>query len=68
MPRWPTNGLGVDVDQVRVFQGDTDKILFGRGTFSQRSMIAGGSALKAAAIEVVKKGKRLAGLMLEASE
>ena len=60
--------LGVDVDQVRVFQGDTDNTLFGRGTFSQRSMIAGGSALQAAALEVVKKGKRLAGLMLEASD
>ena len=59
--------LGVAHDQVRVFQGDTDKILYGRGTFSQRSMIAGGSALKMAADEVIKKGKRLAGYMLEAS-
>jgi carbon-monoxide dehydrogenase large subunit len=60
--------LGVDVDKVRTFQGDTDNAIYGRGTFSQRSMIAGGSALKAAAIEVINKGKRLAGLMLEASE
>jgi carbon-monoxide dehydrogenase large subunit len=60
--------LGVDIDQVRVFQGDTDNVLFGRGTFSQRSMIAGGSAMKAAAAEVVKKGKRLAGFLLETSD
>jgi carbon-monoxide dehydrogenase large subunit len=59
--------LGVSHDQVRLFQGDTDKILYGRGTFSQRSMIAGGSALKIAAEEVVNKGKRLASWMLEAS-
>ena len=60
--------LGVPLAQVRVFQGDTDKLLFGRGTFAQRSMSAGGSALKLAADEVVRKGKRVAGWMLECSE
>jgi carbon-monoxide dehydrogenase large subunit len=60
--------LGLKLDQVRVFQGDTDRLLYGRGTFAQRSMIAGGSALKVAAEEVVRKGKRLAGWMLEVSE
>ncbi len=60
--------LGVDLDQVRLFQGDTDKVLFGRGTFSQRSMLAGGSALKCAADEVIRKGKRVATLLLEAAE
>ena len=34
--------LGVVPDQVTLFQGDTDKVLFGRGTFSQRSMSTGG--------------------------
>jgi carbon-monoxide dehydrogenase large subunit len=60
--------LGVDPDRVTLFQGDTDKVLFGRGTFSQRSMATGGSALQMAAEAVVEKGKRLAGLILEASE
>jgi aerobic carbon-monoxide dehydrogenase large subunit len=60
--------LGVNIDQVRVFQGNTDNVLFGRGTFAQRSLIAGGSALQAAAAEVIKKGKRLAGFILEASD
>jgi len=60
--------LGVGIDDVRVFQGDTDRVLFGRGTFSQRSMLAGGSALKLAADDVIKKGKRIAGWMLEAAE
>src|SRR5262245_43015824 len=60
--------LGVEPEQVTLFQGDTDKILFGRGTFSQRSMSIGGSALQMAADVVIAKGKRLAGLMLEASE
>jgi carbon-monoxide dehydrogenase large subunit len=60
--------LGLRLDQVRVFQGDTDKLLYGRGTFAQRSMIAGGSALNVAADEVVRKGKRFAAWMLEAAE
>lgn len=60
--------LGVSLSQVRVFQGDTDKSLFGRGSFAQRTMIAGGSALKRAADEVIRKGRRIAAWMLEASE
>ncbi|MSQ52669.1 MAG: xanthine dehydrogenase family protein molybdopterin-binding subunit [Betaproteobacteria bacterium] len=60
--------LGAHLSDVRVFQGDTDKLLFGRGTFAQRSMSAGGSALKLAAEEVVRKGKRFAGWMLETPE
>jgi carbon-monoxide dehydrogenase large subunit len=60
--------LGVPVTKVRVFQGDTDRILFGRGTFAQRSMGAGGSALKLAADDVIRKGVRFSAWMLEASE
>ncbi|MBT5050871.1 MAG: xanthine dehydrogenase family protein molybdopterin-binding subunit [Rhodospirillaceae bacterium] len=60
--------LGVPLDQIRVFQGDTDKVLFGRGTFAQRSMSAGGSALRRAADDVVSKGSRLSAWMLEVSE
>ena len=60
--------LSVPLDQIRVFQGDTDKVLFGRGTFAQRSMATGGSALKLAADEVIRKGSRIAAWMLEASE
>ena len=60
--------LSVPIDDVRVFQGDTDKVLFGRGTFAQRSMATGGSALKLAADEVIRKGSRIAAWMMEASE
>jgi carbon-monoxide dehydrogenase large subunit len=59
--------LGVPLDKVRIFQGDTDKLLYGRGTFAQRSMNAGGSALKLAADEVVRKGKAVAAWIMEAS-
>ena len=60
--------LGVPLGNIRVFQGDTDKVLFGRGTFAQRSMVTGGSALKAAAEIIIEKGKKFASLELEASE
>ncbi|MSQ70211.1 MAG: xanthine dehydrogenase family protein molybdopterin-binding subunit [Betaproteobacteria bacterium] len=60
--------LGVPLSGVRIFQGDTDKLLYGRGTFAQRSMNAGGSALKLAADVVIAKGKRIAGWMLEAAD
>ena len=59
--------LGVPLAKVRIFQGDTDKLLYGRGTFAQRSMNAGGSALKLAAEEVIRKGKGFAAWMLEAA-
>jgi carbon-monoxide dehydrogenase large subunit len=60
--------LGVPLDRIRVSQGDTDRTLFGRGTFAQRSMLAGGSALRGAAQEIVEKGKRIAAQMLKAAE
>ncbi|HEX9836563.1 MAG TPA: xanthine dehydrogenase family protein molybdopterin-binding subunit, partial [Alphaproteobacteria bacterium] len=60
--------LGVPIGRVRVMQGDTDQVLFGRGTFAERSAMTGGSALKGAVDEVVRKGRRLAAHMLEAAE
>ena len=60
--------LGIPMSEINVFQGDTDKVLFGRGTFAQRSMATGGSALKHAADEVISKGRRFSAWMMEASE
>ena len=60
--------LGVPPTQMRVFQGDTDKVIFGRGSFAQRSMSAGGSALKRAADNVIEQGKKFAAWVFEASE
>ena len=60
--------LCVPVHKIRIFQGDTDKFLFGRGTFAQRSMATGGSALKNAADQVVLKGKKISAWLLEVSE
>jgi carbon-monoxide dehydrogenase large subunit len=59
--------MGVPLDRIRVFQRDTDRVLFGRGTFAARSAMVGGSALRAATDEVIAKGKRFVAWMLDAA-
>jgi aerobic carbon-monoxide dehydrogenase large subunit len=59
--------LGIPLDQIRLLQGDTDQVSFGRGTYASGSAIIGGNALKLAANEVIEKAKRLASVLLEAS-
>ena len=63
-----TDWLGVPFDSVSVVQGDTDRVPFGRGTFGSRSMVNGGSALRAAADDVIANGRRFAAHLLEAAE
>lgn len=60
--------LGVDPERVAVLQGDTDVSAFGMGTGGSRSTIMTGSALTIAARKIIKKGKKLAAHLLEASE
>jgi carbon-monoxide dehydrogenase large subunit len=62
-----TEWLGVDFHSVRMIQGDTDQVGFGRGTYGSRSMTIGGSALRNAADVVIEKAKKMAGHVLEAS-
>lgn len=57
--------LGVPFDQVRVIQGDTDAVSFGRGTVASRSMINGGGAIKSAADKVIEKARAIAGHLME---
>jgi carbon-monoxide dehydrogenase large subunit len=59
--------LGVPFDSIRLVQGDTDKVSFGRGTYASRSAMLGGSALKGAADAIVEKAKPLAAHMMEVS-
>ena len=60
--------LGMPPEQVRVVQGDTDKVAFGRGSFGSRTMTVGGSALRIAADQVIERGRRIAAHVLEAAE
>jgi aerobic carbon-monoxide dehydrogenase large subunit len=58
--------LGVPDDKIHLAQADTDEVAIGRGTYASRSMMIGGSALRAAADEVVERGKRFAAHFMEA--
>ena len=53
-------------DKIHLAQADTDEIAIGRGTYASRSMMIGGSALRAAADEVIERGKRFAAHFMEA--
>ena len=60
--------LGVAPDKIRVLQGDTAAISFGRGTGGSRSIPVGGAALAEAADKLIAKGRRIAAHLFEAAE
>ena len=59
--------LGVPFENIRIIQGDTDKIKTGGGTGGSRSLTTQGPAIHAASDKVIEKGSQLAGHFLEAS-
>jgi carbon-monoxide dehydrogenase large subunit len=59
--------LGIDAEQVRVVQGDTDLVPAGSLTGGSRFLAIGGVAAGAAADEVIEKGKQAAATRLEAA-
>jgi aerobic carbon-monoxide dehydrogenase large subunit len=59
--------LGIDISQISIVHGDTDKVQFGMGTYGSRSAAVGITAMLKALDKVEAKGKRLAGAMMEAS-
>ena len=60
--------LGLPFESIRVFQGDSDVVGFGRGTGGSRSLPVGGAAIDLAARKIVEKGRKIAAHKLEASE
>ena len=60
--------LGLDVNRVKIEQGDSSTSPYGWGTSGSRSIAQGGSASHAAAEKVAAKATRVAGHLLEASE
>jgi carbon-monoxide dehydrogenase large subunit len=58
--------LGIPFESIRYVQGDTEKVAVGRGTYASRSVMNGGCALKAAADDVIAKGRRMAAFLMEA--
>ena len=59
--------LGLEADQVRVIEGDTDRLAFGMGAGGSRSSAMGSAALMMATDKIVEKGSRVAAQMLEAA-
>ena len=59
--------LGIDSNDVRLLEGDTDVAPFGIGTFGSRSAVSGGNAVHLAAGKIIEKGRRIAAQLLEAA-
>jgi carbon-monoxide dehydrogenase large subunit len=57
--------LGIPFDKIRLLQSDSDELVFGAGTGGSRSAMMGGGALAEASELVIRKGKELAGEVLE---
>ncbi len=62
------SALDVDMNRVRVIQGDTDEVPVGVGTFGSRSMQVGGSSLHQAAHDVLDQARERASAHLEVAE
>lgn len=60
--------LGIPVEQVTVIVGDTDVVKVGGGSHSGRSMRMAATVIVKTADELIRKGKRLAEIVFEASE
>ena len=67
MAQIAAEALGVEIEHVRVLQGDTESCPYGLGNYSSRSVMMGGSAVHLAATELREKIMRVAGRMLEVS-
>jgi aerobic carbon-monoxide dehydrogenase large subunit len=60
--------LGIDIENVKIVQGDTDRLEVGHGTGGSRSMAWGGSASLQAANQAVELGTALAQKALDTAE
>jgi carbon-monoxide dehydrogenase large subunit len=57
--------LGMDIANIKIHQGDTERITYGFGTFASRSATIGGSAVGRAATKLADKLLRLGAHLLE---
>lgn len=58
--------LGIPYEDIEIFEGDTDQIPEGRGTYGSRSAPVGGGAIAQSAGKVVEKARTIAAHQLEA--
>jgi len=57
--------LRLDIDDIRLVEGDTDRIPFGNGTWGARSASVAGTAIYRAADRIVDKARKIAAEALE---
>ncbi len=57
--------LGIGIDDVVVFHGDTDVVTHGVGTFGSRGLVVGGTAVQMALVKVRDKAARIAAHLLD---
>jgi carbon-monoxide dehydrogenase large subunit len=62
------DGLGVPFERIKVTQGDTDRIPFGKGTGGSRSLPVGGPAIQEAVAAAIARGTLFARHLLQAGE
>ena len=60
--------LDIDIDDVRLVEGDTDRIPFGNGTWGARSASVAGTAIYRASDRVLAKARRFAARVLECAD
>jgi aerobic carbon-monoxide dehydrogenase large subunit len=59
--------LGIDIANISIVHGDTDKVQFGMGTYGSRSAAVGITAIVKALDKIEAKGKRIAAALMETS-
>ena len=59
--------LGIDVESLRVIEGNTDALSWGTGTGGARTATIAGTAIYKAVDKVIEKSKRIAAHLLEAA-
>ena len=59
--------LGIDINNVSIVHGDTDKVQFGMGTYGSRSGAVGMHAISKALDKIEAKAKKVAAAVMEAS-
>ena len=57
--------LKLDIDDIRLVEGDTDRIPFGNGTWGARSTSVAGTAIYRASDRIVAKARPIAAEALE---
>ncbi len=60
--------LGLEFEQIRISQGDSDEVMAGTGTFGSRSSGVGGASIMLAADKAIDRCRKIAAHKLEAAE